>query len=123
MAFHPRKVLTHLSPKTMAPYARDCSAGVADLIDWSVPDLEGRTLERVLDTDGAGVADLRSALERIDQLSGEAGDRAMVAACGANLDLRQASTSDPIRTSERSGSSTTSPSDLDYAEGIRHADH
>ena len=77
----------------------------------------------MLDTDGAGVADLRSALERIDQLSGEAGDRAMVAACGANIDLRQELEQRPNSHERALWLLHHQPERFDYAEGIRHADH
>lgn len=124
MAFHPWKVLAHLSPKSLAPLAAGCGAGIVDLIDWSAPDIEVRNeLERMLYTDVAGVPVLRSALERIGQLSGEPGDRAMIAACGADLDLRHELQHQPNSHERGLWLLLHRPELFEYAEGIRHADH
>jgi hypothetical protein len=124
MAFHPRKVLAHLSPTALKPYATTCSADLADLVDWTAPELEvWNALERVLETDAAGAAELRSALERIDQLRGESGDRAMVAACGADLDLRDELEQQPNAHQRALCLLHHRPELFEYAEGIHHADH
>ena len=124
MAFHPRKVLAHLSPNALAPYAAACSADLANLVDWTAPELEvWNALERVLDTDAAGAAELRSALERIDQLRGEPGDRAMVAACGADLDLCQDLERQPNAHQRALWLLHHRPELFEHAEGIRHTDH
>ena len=77
----------------------------------------------MLDTDTAGAAELRSALERIGQLSGEPGDRAMIAACGADLDLRQELEQQPNSHQRALWLLHHRPELFEYAEGIRHADH
>jgi hypothetical protein len=124
MAFHPRKVLAHLSPIALAPYASGCSADLADLIDWTAPEPEvWNELERVLDTDRTGAAELRSALERIDQLGGEPGDRAMIAACGADLDLCHELEQQPNAHQRALWLLHHQPERFEYAEGIRHTDH
>jgi hypothetical protein len=124
MAFHPRKVLTHLSKNNLSAYVSQHGTSIADLVDWTAHEVEVRNeLAQVLERDIPGTAEVRAALERVHQLGGEAGDRAMVAACGIDLNLRHELERLPNAHERALWLLHQEPERFSHAEGIRHADH
>ena len=90
MTFHVRKVLTHLSINSVKAHLQASSPDIAGQVDWTGTEKEVREqLEQTLLTDGVRPADLIAALQRVFLMASDAGDRAMVAACGVDTPLRQ----------------------------------
>ena len=112
MAFHPRKVLSHLSLELGAVIS-----GPPSLRSWRKPpigkarDIEVRQrLEQLLLASSGTRAELIASLQRVFHMGSSGGDRAMIAACGSDVLLRQELRSGPTRTSAPSGCSATVPS-------------
>jgi hypothetical protein len=90
MAFHPRKVLSHLSLDSARSYLERFAPELAAVADWQGTDNEVRQrLEKLLLANSAARADLIASLQRVFHMGSSAGDRAMVAACGSDALLRQ----------------------------------
>lgn len=124
MAFHIRKVLSHLSRDSLLTLAQKLDPEVANSVLWESTEAQVRDqLAQILLTEIAGRADLIASLERIHQMANEAGDRAMVAACGGDIDLRwQLTTQSNLH--ERALWLLGHDDDrFARAEDIRHADH
>ncbi|MFO1036178.1 MAG: hypothetical protein U1E45_04970 [Geminicoccaceae bacterium] len=86
MSFHPRKVLAHLSVNSIRVHLQNLEPDLADDFDWGRPEKEVRDqIEQWLLTDGARRADHIATLQRVFHMANEAGDRAMIAACGSDV--------------------------------------
>jgi hypothetical protein len=90
MAFHVRKVLAYLSAVSIHSHLRTFSPELAGSVCWGDDEAQVREqLEQILLNEVAGGADLIASLARVHQMANDIGDRAMIAACGGDIELRR----------------------------------
>lgn len=124
MAFHPRKVLTHLSVNSIRRHFDSTDPDLALEIDWSlaVKELLEKLEALLLGPSGRHTAQV-TILQRVHLMATELGDRAMVAACRGDVGLRQA-LSAHVNAHERAlWLLNHDPVRFEQAEDIRHMDH
>ena len=124
MAFHPRKVLAHLSMLSLKTYLESSAPRLSALVDWQGSDAEVRKrIEQLLLADAAEPDIVLASLQRVFQLGGSRGDRAMVAACGADIALRQELSARANSHERALWLLTQQPELFERAEGICESDH
>ena len=96
MSFHPRKVLTHLSLDTLQKYLQEADPDIAAVVDWTVAEKDVRDeIAQLLLTGGAHHGEQLVALQRVFLMARDPGDRAMIAACGGDVQLRREVSAQP----------------------------
>src|SRR5262245_32904542 len=90
MAFHPRKVLKHLSVDSIGCHFEVADPDLALKIGWSLAEKELlEQLESLLLAHAGRHTAHVMALQRVHLMATELGDRAIIPACGSDVALRQ----------------------------------
>ena len=124
MAFHVRKVLTHLCVDSLHAQLQTSSPGIAGHVDWTGTEKEVQgQVEQALLADHAERADLIAALQRVFLMANNTGDRAMIAACGTDIALRQELSAQPNSHERALWLLAHDPARFEWAEEIRYSDY